>query len=222
MDDIEQQHRQNYVNERERRWSMAKEGEEPAIKYICSALSQVLGVDESKVIYTRYDEIWFGKYNLKEYEWVKGCPDYSVEFALSDKQYCYVEIKLKAIEFLKTMHGGYTQNGSRVRNYGCTSYYLDIDPVYTNIKAFAEKLGHSKASIWLGFVKTDLSEVRLITLHSLQEIIEHGWRGAPLCQFAEGYGLPTYLIPKDATVDISSLNQSMISSSTMDNFILPS
>lgn len=132
-----------------------------------------------------------------------------------------MEIKLKAVEFKKTVKGGTTKNGSIVPKYGCTSYYLDVEPVYQNIQHFAERTKIDKVSIWLAFVRNDLSEFRLISLACIQELIKDGWNGIALCRFGEGYGQETYLIPKDATTDISELTREMVISATMETLVLP-
>ena len=64
---------ERYNIEREVRWGMAKEGEQPAIEALVRKFNDSLS---SNIIPIRYDSIWFKKYDPETVEWVKVCIDY--------------------------------------------------------------------------------------------------------------------------------------------------
>lgn len=191
-----------YNAEREKRWTMAKEKEPEAIAAICHILEQASG---HRVEYARYDERWFDKFapDLPENRWVRGASDYVIR--LDGKKYVYAEIKLKSLKFRKTKYGGTTQKGSVIADYGCESFYLDIDPVYHNMCAFVEKTKIESRNFIIFFVNEALSEIYAISLEKIQNMVKNGYNGQKLCEFTEGYGTDTasgparnYLIPEQA------------------------
>lgn len=192
-----------YNQEREKRWTMAKDKEPEAIAAICNILSSVSGCN---IEYSRYDEIWFKKFDpsIPENEWVRGASDYVIE--IEKKRYVYAEIKIKSVKFKKTVTGGKTKKGSEITNYGCESFYLDIVPVYQNMCLFVNKVHIDSDKFIIFFINEEMSEVHAISLKELQELIKSGYNSKPICIFSEGYGTntkygaaPNYLIPINCT-----------------------
>lgn len=216
--DLRDVHWASYESERSERWSMAETGEDEAAKKICKIVAKTLSLSVVDIEYTRYDKLWFDKYDTKNplNAWVKGVPDYSFCIKIKPAKYLYIEIKLKTTEFLKTVTGGRTKSGSEITKYGCTSYYLDVKPVYYNMIKFVENAKMPQEKFLIAFTKDD--DFRFITLNEVTNMIKNGWDGHPICQYGEGYGQKTYLIPKDATYYLSS---EIITSASLPNFIKP-
>lgn len=206
---------------------MAKENEKKAIEKICFILRDVLQIASSKIEYKRYDEIWFKYYDPTNplYEWVKGCPDYYVRIEIESNRFIYFEIKLKSKEFMKTVNGGLTQNGTIIMAYGCSSFYLDIDPVYINMNKFSKKQNISHSAFIIAFVKNDLTKIRVISLAKINEVIKNGWNKdgkiINICKYGEGYGKQTYLIPEDITTNIYTIDRKMFLQGTVEKLTLP-
>jgi len=226
-DDIEQNHTKSYWKERQDRWGMAKSGEEKAIKVICNLFAKILDVPRNNIKYKRLDNIWFESCDINnhEYEWVKGAPDFVIKIFLPEKKYISVEIKLKSQEYRKTTSGGITKNGSIIPNYGCSSYYLDVVPVYKNMNDFVSKTDRKYPSFVIAFVKDDFSEVNFISLSMINKIIKGGWnndgKNIDICIYGEGYGRDTYLIPKDATTKGGKLTGEQLRNALLDDYPKP-
>lgn len=169
----------------------------------CGQLRNILGI---QCDYERYDERWFMLYHPEDKgnEWVKGAPDYTVR--ISENQFFYTEIKIKREKFRKTLHGGMTERGTLIQNYGCMSYYLDRVPVYRNMTDFSQKTGIPAKNFLLLFVDPETDSIRAISLTEINKLIRNGYNGGPICEIQEGYGknvdgerAPSYLIPERAT-----------------------
>lgn len=226
--DIEVEHATQYENEREKRWGMAEDGEEVAIKKICKIFSEILLINEDSITFERYDKLWFEVYDISLVcnEWVKGVSDYLIKIALDEEKYLLVEIKLKSEEYRKTTSGGETKNGSKISNYGCNSFYLDIVPVLRNMNNFIQNTNNQFISFIVAFVKEDFSEINIISLAKINTIITKGWKKSidtriDVCIFGEGYGQNTYLIPKDATANINSLTKENLERIILDEYPKP-
>lgn len=214
-------HREQYNNERVRRWGMAKYGEPRAAQRIAELIEEK--IDDSVSI-NRYDVIWFSQYEPSvENEWVKGSADYYMTISLNNRNYTlYSEIKIKSQEYRKTIWGGRTARGSNISRYGCTSYYLDIIPVYRNMNDFCDKVGINKESFIVCFVSEDNNNVNIISLAEINDLINNGWNNMNICTYGEGYGQRCYLIPKDATHDLEQMDESDIMNYfSLRNVILP-
>ena len=215
-----------YNQEREQRWEMAKVNEPIAIKTICQNLSGIL---RTRVSFLRYDKIRFDQFkdlSLPENQWVKGAPDYVIRFG-EPSRYLYSEIKIKNERFRKTCHGGITQAGSVISNYGCESFYLDIVPVYRNMCMFVDKIHLNKDQFIIFFASEDMREIRAITLQEIQDLIEKGYNSEPICIYSEGYGTITengrpadnYLIPVDSTHEMNQNFEEYAWQHSADDFI---
>ena len=213
-----------YNQERKKRWKMAKDKEPEAIGVICDILSTV---SKSHIEYSRYDEIWFEKYNpsFPENEWVKGASDYVIE--IEKQRYIYAEIKIKSQKFKKTVQGGMTKKGSYITPYGCESFYLDIVPVYKNMCEFVEKVCIDSNKFVIFFVNEKMEEVYAISLKEIKKLIKDGYRSKPICIFSEGYGTsteygaaPNYLIPVDATHKVDEGIKEYIQKYSTENFVV--
>ena len=224
---IEKEHIAQYNNERSVRWDMADRGEGSAIVKICDIFSRILEIPRDRVSHTRLDEIWFEKYDptILENEWVKGVPDFIVKILLGKEKYVLIEIKIKSKEFRKTVKGGNTKGGSVIPVYGCNSYYLDIKPVYTNINDFALRANLKFSSYILAFVKDDFSEINMISFAKIKKLVSDGWRKDGkiilIGKYGEGYGQNAYLIPKDATINATSISKEKLEKVLMDFCPLP-
>ncbi|MGU8437166.1 hypothetical protein [Clostridium perfringens] len=209
-----------YNNERNIRWSLAKKGEPKAIEALAKAISDKDYFVE--VSYTRYDSIFFQKYNPKEYEWVKGCSDYYLTFSSDTKGelYSYVEVKIKNTTFDATLNGGYRFN-QQISNYGCVSFYLDVEPVYRNMNSFCELNNIDKNTFLIMFINSTYDCIRVISLKEINDLIINGWRGVPISTFTARYGQKSYLIPKDATHDIKDLTEMDIMGYTCNTIAIP-
>lgn len=175
----------------------------------------------------RFDDMWFNKFDtrLPRNEWVKGAADYCLDFK---NALIYAEIKIKTQNFHKTVSGGKTQAGSQIIPYGCESYYLDIHPVWKNMNLFCEHLHINKDAFVIFFCNSDCNEIRFISLTRINELIECGYRGAPLNRFSEGYGIVTsegrraenYLIPIDATINLFDFNVDAFDANAEHNILI--
>ena len=205
--------RELYDLERDNRWGMAEEKEPEAIKKICGIIGDRYGIHTYP---QRYDVVWFQQYppELPENEWVRGAPDYLITIESQNCNfYIYAEIKIKAKKFRKTVSGGTTRRGSMISNYGCESYYLDVDPVYKNMNVFANKAKIDKKCFLLFFIDEDFKEINLISLEKINKLVTDGYRGSPMSIFSEGYGTRrvdgfparTYLIPIFSTYNLKKI-----------------
>lgn len=206
----------SYDKEKAKRWGMAAKGEPEAIVVIAEELNSKLKASNYEL--TRYDEEWFEIYPPNsDNEWVKGTPDYCIDFSKEENHlFAYIEIKIKAVEFRKTFSGGTTRDGSSISKYGCSSYYLDIEPVYRNMNDFCDKIGLDKSKFVIVFISESYDCIRYITLKEVVDMTSSGWNGAPLCIYGEGYGATCYLIPKDATHKISKLSNDFLHREYLD------
>lgn len=224
---IEKDHADQYEQERQARWGMADNGEEVAIKMICDLFSSILDTSRENIKYARLDEVWFEAYDINkpENEWVKGVSNFVVQIFLDEEKYILVEIKLKSQEYRKTSSGGTTRNGSLVSNYGCNSYYLDVIPVHRNMNSFISKTNNNFSTFIIAFVKEDFSEINIISLAKINQMIKEGWskneNKIDICIFGEGYGQDAYLIPKNATTDGNSITKQQLENILMDDYPLP-
>lgn len=222
---IEREHREQYEEEKKARWEMAKVGEANAMKEVCRLLSEKFKTKPDDITFERYDELWFEQYDIEDQnnEWVKGASDYLIKIQGVNEQYSLLEIKLKSQEYRKTQWGGKTPNGTPVPKYGCTSYYLDIIPVWRNMNDFVEHVGIEKQSFIVAFVKEDLSEIMFISLAKINDLVSNGWKKdkntkITLGTFSEGYGREAYLIPKDSTKNIVEItSENFLTSTTTCN-----
>ena len=193
-----------YELERGKRWTCAKDGEPEAMEEIRKSLFKYYEIScEPK----RYDTEYFNKYKYLTPEWVRGASDYSLNIEGVD---FLIEIKLKNKKFRKTIGGGLTKDGSVIRDYGCESYYLDKVPVYKNMCDFCAHENINPEYFIVFFCGEGNIELRYISLAEIKALVEHGYKGEPLTEFGEGYGIDTgdgraitYLIPEDTTTDIS-------------------
>lgn len=96
--------------------------------------------------------------------------------------------------------------GQQIANYGCISYYLDVALVYGNVNEFCEIANIDKNNFIIMFIDSNHTSIRLISLAEINNIVEHGWNGVPICTFEAGYGQRSYLIPKDATHTIDDIS----------------
>ena len=212
---IKENHNNQYNEERINRWGMAKEGEPIAIEKICNVLSKKLDIDLSMLKYERYDDLWFNEFPPNnDNEWVKGTPDYVINLN-NNKEFLLFEIKIKAQEFRKTKWGGKTEGKSEIPKYGCHSFYIDIVPVLKNMNDFSTKAKLDQKSFIIAFIKEDFSEIRLISLARINKLINNGWTNdenikIDICKYGEGYGADTYLIPKDATLNLNDLTKEQL------------
>lgn len=198
-------HENQYKNERESRWELAKENEYNAIKKIVIILK--FYYQDGKAM--RYDDSWFQFYDLdtlEEENWVRGVSDFLI--ALNNQQGVYAEIKIKQQYFMKTKTGGVTKLGAWIANYGCYSVYLDIHPVYQNISNFIRVFGLKKSSFIFFFVMLEnnqFTDIYFINMEELDNLLANGFKGQQITVYGEGYGMKTkegrancYLIPVDA------------------------
>lgn len=198
-----------YETERNERWSLAKVGEPVAMETIQKRLCMYYGIMQQA---KRYDEQFLNKYDLAKADnsWVKGASDYVIEIGGEN---ILIEIKLKNQKFRKTNGGGITKDKSKIRDYGCESYYLDIDPVYKNMCDFCTHEKINPESFIIFFCGDSFGELRYISLAKINDLVKNGYKGQPLTEYGEGYGINTgtgraitYLIPEDTTIDISDKN----------------
>lgn len=196
--------RDRYNRERDVRRRMARDGEQPAIEALVRNINNRF---TDNIIPIRYDEIWFDRYDPNNVEWVRGCSDYYLDISTNGNRskYMYVEVKIKNTYFDTTLTGG-VRAGQQIANYGCVSFYLDIVPVYENMNKFCEIANIDKNNFVIMFISSDHTSIRLISLAEINNIVEHGWNGVPICTFGAGYGQRSYLIPKDATHTIDDIS----------------
>ena len=139
--DIEFLHREAYLNEKQKRWDMENKSANTIIETFTAYIVQKLPfLIKENIKFQRFDELWFEAYSPDENEWVKGCPDFIGSLTHRETRFLFIELKIKDDGiFRKTCTGGATKNGSVIPNYGCQSFYLDIVPVYRNMKDFCLK-----------------------------------------------------------------------------------
>jgi hypothetical protein len=201
---------------------MAENGEEPAANSVLAQIHNKLSTNDGASI--RLDNLWFEQYdmNLPVNEWVKGTPDYVVSINHNDTtKYFHTEIKIKDEEFRKTQNGGTTRAGSTIPNYGCPSFYIDIEPVYRNMQDFANNSGLPKSKFIITFYDRGNDSHHIITLEEVENILQNGWNGIQIGEFGEGYGERTYLIPRNATRNLNNLTETELLELSLDSVILP-
>lgn len=215
---ILKEHQNNYQNERNTRWAMENIHGEKIINVLIEQLKLKLPfVASENFKHQRLDELWFEKYSPHKYNWVKGCPDFCISMSNKETRHLHVELKIKdSGVFRKTLTGGVSKYGSIVPNYGCESFYLDMNPVYKNMNDFCIQSKLSTDNFLILFSKSDASieNMYVITLSQINDLIKNGWNTAgkniPIAEFGEGYGKKTYLIPVEATKKLSSLDKNLI------------
>lgn len=211
--------RERYNKEREVRWKMARDGEQPAIEALVRKMNKRFS---DNIIPVRYDNIWFERYDPKHIEWVKGCSDYYLCISSSENNniYMYTEVKIKNTCFDATIKGG-TRSGQQVSNYGCASFYLDIVPVYSNMNQFCEIANIDKNNFLIMFTDSSFNSIRLISLLEINSLLQNGWNGVRISEFGAGYGSRSYLIPIDATHKVEDLTVNQIRNYSANALSLP-
>lgn len=195
--------RERYEKEREARREMAREGEQPSIEALIKKINTRF---TDNIIPVRYDNIWFKKYNPRHIEWVKGCSDYYLDISSNnDRRYMYIEVKIKNTTFDATVYGG-IRSGQEISNYGCVSFYLDIEPVHRNMNDFCDRANIDKNNFIIMFINSNFNSIRLISLLEINNLIEYGWNGVDISEFGANYGRRSYLIPIDATHRLEDLS----------------
>lgn len=206
-----------YHDEEEKRRIMAEQGEPIAISMIAKRIKSITGCGE--IVEERYDEKWFELRKPEgSYRWLAGVSDYclhiSSHLGRGHKEpkngYMYMEVKLKNTMYKPTLTGGKTEDGILIPNYNCESYYLDVNPVHSNMNIFCENVGINKSHFVIAFVNLNNSEIRIISLQQVNNLIETGWNENPIGIYGKGYGKKSYLIPKDATFDLSYCTKDML------------
>ena len=215
------EHEKSYSEERASRWKLKAENDTRAISKFSSVISKSLFQKEKPSRILRLDKLWFNSHSPEKEFWVKGCPDYLVDF--SPHGYMAVELKLKNQEFRMTTFGGTTRNGTIIKKYGCPSFYLDKSPVYENMVLFCQKTKLPQKAFNIIFLGTtdNQNSIRTMSLSELTQLIKSGWNGQSLQEYGEGYGQQTYLIPKDATKDLGELSFERILSLTVSKPFIP-
>jgi len=201
---------------------MAENGEEPAANAVLTHIQSQLNINNGTAI--RLDNLWFEQHDIDipANEWAKGTPDYVL--SLNDQgvqKHFHTEIKIKDQEFRKTRTGGTTRGGSLIPNYGCASFYLDVEPVYRNMIDFAQKSGLAKSRFIIDFYSRENDEHHIITLEETERIILRGWNGIEISTYGEGYGQIAYLIPKNATRKLNELSEADILGMSTNIVVLP-
>lgn len=199
------QRKNNYNKEKQTRWNMAL-NEDSFANNIANSLSKITN---TSITSSRFDSLWHQRFNPEQPEnsWVKGCPDFYLNI---NNSFLYLELKIKENGvFRKTLTGGTTKDGSFITNYGCESFYLDIDPVYKNMILFCNKANIDKKSFILAFYNNENSTY-VISLAKIQRLINEGWthnnQNISICEYSEGYGRKTYLIPLSKTTLLQNLS----------------
>ena len=218
-------HGSAYIADRAARWKL-ETTHAPALEAtLAAAIAKIFELPTSSVEIHRFDKYWFEAHDPQSCEWVKGCPDYFAIIFGSKIRYIYIELKIKNVEFQKTVSTAprRTQAGSWTPPYGCPSYYLDIDPVFRNMNAFCKNSGILPIQLQVLFAKPDATadEMRLISLDAINNLILHGWNGIMIRPYGEDYGKETYLIPKDATKPLLSLTREDFLMSASDVLAVP-
>ena len=200
--------KERYYREREARWGMAKEGEQPAIEALVRKFNERFS---DNIVPIRYDNLWFERYDPNQVEWVKGCSDYYLDISSNgnDSVYMYVEVKIKNTTFDATITGG-IRSGQQISKYGCASFYLDVVPVHRNMNDFCERANINKSHFIIMFTDSKFETIRLISLSEINSLIQNGWKGAVISEFGANYGKRSYLIPIDATHNIDNLSDNQI------------
>ena len=200
--------RERYNRERESRWGMARNGEQPAIEALVKKFNERFS---DNIVPIRYDDIWFERYNPNQVEWVKGCSDYYLDISSNgnDSVYMYVDVKIKYTTFDATVYGG-IRSGQQISKYGCASFYLDIVPVHRNMNDFCERANINKGNFIIMFTDAKFETIRLISLAEINNLIHNGWKGSIISEFGASYGERSYLIPIDATYRVEDLSDNQI------------
>jgi hypothetical protein len=212
--DIESIHRSAYISEKQRRWDMEDQCSNTILTTFSTYILQKLPfLTQENVKFQRFDEMWFNAYSPLENEWVKGCPDFIGSLTNKETRFLFIELKIKDDGiFRKTYTGGVTKNGSIIPSYGCHSFYLDIVPVYRNMKDFCAKTLLLTRSFLVLFAKKNSSpkDIFLITLAEIDILLKEVWKGIKIAEFGEEYGQKTYLIPQDATQLLTNITKEYI------------
>lgn len=201
--------RERYNREREKRWWMAKIGEKPAIEALVRKINNKFN---KKIVPKRYDDIWFKEYDPNIIEWVRGCSDFCLDITVGANNhiYIYTEVKIKNTEFDGTVYGKVLRNGEKMSNYGCKSFYLDIDPVHKHMNEFCDIANIDKNTFVIMFADSNFNSIRVISLEEVNQLINNGWNKQPISKFGRGYGKRSYLIPVNATHRIEDLTGEQI------------
>ena len=212
--DIESAHKDAYHNQRQKRWTMENQNANKILKIFSVYLLKKLPfLSKDNIKFQRFDKLWFNAYSPKDNEWVKGCPDFICALSNRERKFLFIELKIKDDGiFRKTLRGGVTKIGSVIPNYGCLSFYLDIIPVYKNMKDFCVNTLLPTSNFLILFAKNnaDHKDMFLITLAEIDTIIQTGWKGIKIAEFGEEYGQKTYLIPQDATTPLPNITEEYI------------
>lgn len=223
--DIELLHKESYLSERAKRWSMENESANIIIETFATYIAQKLPfLIKKNIKFQRFDKLWFDVYSPDENEWVKGCPDFIGSLTHRETRFLFVELKIKDDGIFRMTHkGGVTKNGSVIPNYGCQSFYLDIIPVYRNMKNFCLKTSLPTHSFLILFAKKDAppEDMYLITLAEIDIILDMGWKGIKIAEFGEEYGQKTYLIPQDATRLLTTITKEYLYSLLNQDSFMP-
>lgn len=210
--------RERYEKEKEKRFWLAKEYEQPAIESLSKYLNNRFRKCNIKPI--RYDDIWFEKYDPETIKWVRGCSDYCLDITKEDRHiYIYTEVKIKNTSFDATINGGIRRD-QYISKYGCCSYYLDIY-VCNHMNKFCDKADIPKNSFIIMFTDTNFNSIRLISLEEVNNLVENGWNGNIISTFGANYGSRSYLIPIDATHNIEDISGKHIKHYSSNNFSTP-
>ena len=193
-------HKQQYFDESDERLTMGIDGEPYAMKEICSQLAKIFNGD---VGFMRYDAGWMDFSDTMNEDWIKGVPDYALNVCGWGGFYVELRLKRRGI-FRKTMYGGLTKSGSRIPNYGCESFYLNIFPVHTYMMDFCQKLGINPENYLIMFFLLDEDEIYSVSLGEIDRLLREGFKGNAIALYGDGYGVPTYLFPIGATHHVGS------------------
>lgn len=217
-------HKAAYQSERSVRWSMEDNQAMGVIMTFLDVVANRLELPRDRVEVRRLDDYWFDVYSPDKVEWVKGCPDYFGLIFSGNIRFLFFELKIKKNgEFLLTKTGGKTKLGTQISKYGCTSFYLDIVPVLKNMNDFCDNAGLPKDKFLVLFAEpgAGANGINLISLDAINSMIANGWNGMAIQQFGEGYGKPTYLIPREAMTSLTDLTSTQIMGLASERSILP-
>lgn len=210
--------RYRYNIEREQRWGMARNGEEPAIKALVQRINNRFC---DSIVPQRYDDMWFRIYNPENIQWVRGCSDYYLDILSNGnyRTYMYIEIKIKNTCFDATINGG-VRSGQVISNYGCASYYLD-EYVHNHMNEFCNRANIPTNSFVIMFTDSNFNSIRLISLCEINNLLANGWNRAVISTFGADYGSRSYLIPIDATHNIDEISANQLAGYTSNVLSIP-
>ena len=195
--------KERYSKEMAARWAKEKEKEHSILESICHTWNKLLN---TSLQFERFDQNWFNLFPPEIESWVRGVPDYQIK--LSDGNVLWTELKIKDHAFRKTAQGGTTKQGHVIPNYGCESFYLDVEPVWKNMNLFCEKTGLSERHFFLFFATPE--DIRYIPLYIINQMMkQHFWihpktkeQMTLMSDYQEGYGKTCMLIPHICTASI--------------------